>query len=115
MADGTERRRFSVRVNGAPSGVHCDETQKVLTALEHAFPDPDLRAVRVGCRQGGCGACRVKVIKGEYTTAKMSRAHVTEEEEAEGFALACRLYPQSDLEIEPAFLGPRGRQQKQDN
>lgn len=115
MADGSATRRFSIRIKGATRAVSCDETQKVLTAMELEFPDPLLRPVRVGCRQGGCGACRVKVTKGDYTTAKMSHAHVTQEERDQGYALACRLFPNSDLEIEPAFLGPRARMEKQDN
>lgn len=107
MADGTMTRSFTIRFKGADRPVTCDESQKVLIAMEQAFPDSRLQPVRVGCRQGGCGACRVKVTKGDYTTAKMSRAHVTEAEQAQGYALACRIYPQSDMEIESAFLGPR--------
>lgn len=115
MADGSATRRFDIRFKGQDRTVSCAETEKVLLAMEQAFPDPALRPVRVGCRQGGCGACRVKVTSGEYITAKMSRAHVTEEEEKEGFALACRVFPQSDLEIEAAFLGPRRPKEQQDN
>lgn len=61
-----------------------------------------VRAIDVGCRGGGCGVCRVEVLEGHYETQKMSRRHVTEAEEAEGFALACRLVATSDLVITPA-------------
>lgn len=115
MADGTATRTFSIKVKGAAQAVPCAETTKVLTAIEQVFTDPRLRPVRVGCRQGGCGACRIKVTSGDFTTGQISRAHVTEEEQAQGYTLACRTFPQSDLEIESAFLGPRARQEKQDN
>lgn len=58
------------------------------------------RAIDVGCRGGGCGLCKVKVLHGDYQTKRMSKAHISEEEAALGFALACRLTPLSDLEIE---------------
>lgn len=58
------------------------------------------RAIDVGCRGGGCGLCKVKVLQGDYETKRMSRAHISEEEKAMGFALACRLTPLSDLVLE---------------
>lgn len=57
-------------------------------------------AINVGCRGGGCGLCKIKVLQGDYQTKRMSRAHISEEEQALGFALACRLTPLSDLVIE---------------
>ena len=55
--------------------------------------------IRVGCRAGGCGMCKVRVLCGDYTAGKMSRAHVSEAEEREGFVLACRTLPAGALEI----------------
>lgn len=109
MADGSRQRIFTIRIKGTDLAVPCAQTEKVLLAIEQAVPFPKPKPVRVGCRQGGCGACRVRVISGEYTTDKMSRAHVTEEELAQGYALSCRLYPASDLVIEPAFISPQER------
>lgn len=106
---------FRVTINGAEAPIICRAEQKLLFAIEEQVPFPHPRPVRVGCRKGGCGACRIKVTSGDYVTAKMSRDHVTEAEERQGFALACRLTPQSDLEIETAFLGPRrGREGQND-
>lgn len=90
-------------IKGGAVARPCASGEKALTALERAGE----RAVRIGCRQGGCGACRVRVLSGDYSTGKMSKAHVTDAEAAQGFALCCRLFPESDLVIEPAFLGPR--------
>ena len=58
--------------------------------------------IPVGCRGGGCGVCRIRVLEGEYTTRRMSRKHVSETDEAEGVALACRVVPTTDLVIELA-------------
>lgn len=58
--------------------------------------------IPVGCRGGGCGVCRVRVVEGEYTTKRMSRKHVSEADEADGVALACRIIPLSDIVVELA-------------
>lgn len=100
--------KFKVQIRGEALPDLCARDEKVLLALEKGAQT----SVRVGCRQGGCGACRVRVISGRYTTDKMSRAHVSEAERAEGYALSCRLYPQSDLVIEAAFVDPRERRRK---
>lgn len=109
MADGTAPRTFTITIKGTGQTVPCGETEKVLLALEAATPFPHRPPVRVGCRQGGCGACRVRVLSGDYTTGKMSRSHVSDDEEADGYALSCRLFPASDLVIEPAFVTPQER------
>lgn len=53
-----------------------------------------------GCHNGGCGVCKIKVHSGEYSTLKMSRKHISEEEEKRGVVLACRILPQSEMVIE---------------
>ncbi|MBL6751046.1 MAG: 2Fe-2S iron-sulfur cluster binding domain-containing protein [Nevskia sp.] len=58
------------------------------------------RGIPVGCRGGGCGVCKVRVLDGDYRTAKMSRACVSEQEQAQGYALACRLYADGDLRLQ---------------
>lgn len=58
------------------------------------------KGIPVGCRGGGCGICRIRVTQGSYHCKKMSQAHVSDQEMMEGIALACRLYPESDLEVE---------------
>ena len=107
MPDSQTEKSFCVRIKGSETPIHCRQRQLLLFAIEEQLPYPNTRPVRVGCRKGGCGACRIKVSSGSYSTLKMSRDHVSEAEEHSGYALACRLMPQSDLEIETAFLGPR--------
>ena len=43
--------------------------------------------------------CRIQVLAGEYHTAKMSRDQVSAQDEAEGIALSCRTFADSDLRI----------------
>ena len=101
-----ETKSHFIWIKGEEIPTICREDERVLYALERdgrAGP----KAVRVGCRQGGCGACRVRVVSGRFETGKMSRAHVSPDEQTQGYALSCRLFPRSDLVLEPAFVGPR--------
>ena len=41
----------------------------------------------------------VRVVEGNYRTGKMSTAKVSAEDQANGYVLACRLYPLKDLLI----------------
>lgn len=52
------------------------------------------------CTFGGCGTCRVKVEAGQiaYPDGELPLS-MTDEEHAEGYALACQARPQSDLVI----------------
>lgn len=74
----------------------CPEDEKVLIAMERLGRDD----IFVGCRGGGCGICKVRVVSGAYRAGKMSKLQVSDEEAAAGYALACRIYPLADLQIE---------------
>jgi ferredoxin len=53
-----------------------------------------------GCSGGGCGVCKIIVRRGLVSAFKpMSREHITEEELSRNVALACCVYPRSDLDI----------------
>ncbi len=91
-------RRFSIMIDGAADAFACSTDTPVLIAMERS----GRKAIAVGCRGGGCGFCRVHVRAGAYRTGRMSRAHVTAEEEHQGYALACRLFPLDDLVLAPA-------------
>ena len=79
----------------------CRPQESVL----HAVARLGQSAIPVGCRGGGCGVCRIRVLRGAMVTRRMSRAHISAAEEAEGITLACRTFPLEDLDIE--VLGPR--------
>ena len=59
------------------------------------------RGIPVGCLGGGCGVCKVRLLKG--TARKLgpvSRAHVSMQEEEQGYTLACRASPECAVELE---------------
>ncbi len=61
------------------------------------------KGIPVGCVNGGCGVCKVKIVQGTVETlGPVSRAHVTHEEECQGFTLACRVGPTSEVVLEVA-------------
>lgn len=74
----------------------CLPGETVLRAAErnarHELP--------VGCRGGGCGVCRIRVLRGQFVAGRMSRAHISDADLAHGITLACRTVPQESLEIE---------------
>ena len=74
----------------------CRDDVDVLRGMERL----NYKGIPVGCRGGGCGVCKVTVVSGDYETKKMSRAYVSEEEEAAGTVLACRLFARGDLRLE---------------
>ena len=81
----------------------CPEGEGVLQAMERQ----GRRAIPVGCRNGGCGLCLVKITEGQFRAGPMSRRHVPAEHSEQGFALACRVYPQSDLRLRLATTSDR--------
>ncbi|MDR2013367.1 MAG: 2Fe-2S iron-sulfur cluster binding domain-containing protein [Rhodanobacter sp.] len=72
----------------------CKGNESVLHALVRAR-----KRIPTGCRGGGCGVCKVEVVAGSYSKRAMSRAHVSETEEAERRVLACCIYPTADLQL----------------
>lgn len=74
----------------------CAAGENILKAMERL----NRKGIPVGCRGGGCGVCKVRINAGRYSTKKMSREHVSVNEEAAGIGLACRLLPASDLALQ---------------
>lgn len=95
-------RRVTVTVEGCGSASASTE-ERVLVALERAQGFGQLkglpRKLPVGCRRGGCGICRARILDGEYRVTPMSRAHVSAADEADGVVLACAIYAQTDLTL----------------
>lgn len=85
-----------VTVSAAGESFACAEDMNVLVAMERSR----CRAIPVGCRNGGCGACKVRVTAGRFHSAKMNRAVVSAMEEEQGCALACKLYPREDISVQ---------------
>jgi ferredoxin len=85
-----------VRIEGGGEPFDCDADTALLVVMRQR----GLAEIPIGCRRGGCGVCKVRVVEGRFRSAKMSRAHITLEEQKAGWVLACRIYPETDLVIE---------------
>jgi ferredoxin len=86
---------FQITIANTAETFACAEELNLLQAMEKLHR----KGIPVGCRNGGCGVCKVEVTDGRYAKRKMSRAVVSAEEEARGCVLACKIYPQSDLRV----------------
>jgi ferredoxin len=99
-----------IAVPGLAQSVKCHPGASVLDAFEHArqpLTSGDAALVRIGCRRGGCGVCKVRVLEGSYRATPMSRAHVSEDDQAEGLVLACCVYPETDLTVSSVPQSPK--------
>ncbi|MFH1605541.1 MAG: CDP-6-deoxy-delta-3,4-glucoseen reductase [Pseudomonadota bacterium] len=88
---------MSHEVTTRPSGhsfhVEADETVLVAALREGV-------GLAHGCRNGACGSCKGKLLKGNVDYGKHSESALTAAEQAEGFALFCVARPLSDIVIE---------------
>jgi ferredoxin len=85
----------TVTIEDDGSSYRCSDTLTLLEGMESLGK----KGIPVGCRGGGCGVCKVHVLSGSYTKRVMSREHVSEQDEAQGCVLACRVRPTSALSL----------------
>jgi NAD(P)H-flavin reductase/ferredoxin len=72
--------------------------QTLLAAiLEHG------RYLRYGCKNGGCGTCKIQLLEGEIEQGRSSLA-LSSSERAEGYALLCSAVPQSDCTVDASAM-----------
>ena len=86
---------FRVSVEGSDKMITCLADETLLKAMARQ----GISNIPVGCRNGGCGVCKIRVTEGTYKTGKMSIKHVTQVERNDGYALACKAFPKSDLTV----------------
>jgi len=86
---------YTVTIAETQESYRCLDERSVLQGMEALGK----KGIPVGCRQGGCGVCKVLVLQGSYSKRVMSRAHISAEEEAGGCVLSCRIKPTSDLRV----------------
>lgn len=96
-------QKFNVLIEDTGEQFACAETRSLLEGMAAL----GRKGIPVGCRNGGCGVCRVAIVSGDFATGRMSRACVSEADEREGRVLACRTRPQSDIRL--VALGPLKR------
>lgn len=91
---------WMVEVDGGGQAFPCRSDQNLLAAMISARQT----SIKVGCRSGGCGVCRVQITQGRYQSQKMTRSRISEADEAAGIVLACRIHPQGDIALTPLPL-----------
>ena len=87
--------RFDVVIEDTGESFRCADSRSLLEGMEAL----GRKGIPVGCRNGGCGVCKVQVSSGTYASRVMSREHVSEEDERCGRVLACRVRPTSDVRL----------------
>lgn len=86
---------YSVRLEPIGIDMEVEEDETILAAaFRQGIP------LMHGCKEGQCSACKSVLIEGEAEHGDYSTFALSEMEEAEGKVLLCRLYAQSDLEVE---------------
>ena len=88
-------RTFLITLEDTGEHYPCKPEESLLCGMERLGK----RGIPVGCRGGGCGVCKVRVVAGNYSKRVMSRACLSVEEEAAGIVLACRVRPNSDIRL----------------
>lgn len=87
---------YNINVINRHKKFKCRPDQSLLTGMQHQ----QKQAINIGCRGGGCGICKIRILSGNYMAKKMSSNHVTPEQRTYGIALSCRVFPRSDMTIE---------------
>lgn len=96
--------QVTITFEGAqPLELECRENEDIITAgLRQGL------LLLSDCRQGICGACRGFLEAGHYDELLSYSPHVLAEQDAEdGWILACRLCPRSDLLIDFEYAADR--------
>ncbi|MFV0393732.1 MAG: 2Fe-2S iron-sulfur cluster-binding protein [Coprobacillaceae bacterium] len=89
-------KEYQITIDDIHTTITCRDNENILQAMSRQ----GLRNIIYGCYGGGCGKCLIHILKGEYHIhQKMSRAHISIEEEDTGRVLACCVQPTSDITI----------------
>lgn len=97
MSRSDEVHAFQIQVSPGGDTFRCPGSETLLQGMVGLRR----KGIPSGCRNGGCGICKIRVLTGHVSKAgTMSRAHVSLQQEEQGFCLACRVKPLSDLTVE---------------
>lgn len=91
---------YNIQLTESDESFICREGENILESMCRLGK----RGIPLGCRGGGCGVCKIAVLKGKYETRRMSQCHISNDDLQHGVVLACRIYPESDLELR--VIGP---------
>lgn len=93
------RPKVSVSVAQTGESYVCATTESLLAGMLRL----GRKGIPVGCVNGGCGVCKVRILEGAVQPiGPVSRAHVSPTEEADGYTLACRVAPTEAVRLEVA-------------
>jgi ferredoxin len=91
------RPKVAVHVAQTGEQFPCAHNESLLTGMLRL----GRKGIPVGCVNGGCGVCKVRILDGQVRAlGPISRAHVTQEEESQGITLACRVAPETPVRLE---------------
>jgi ferredoxin len=91
------RPKVTVHVVQTGEEFPCATTESLLNGMLRL----GRKGIPVGCVNGGCGVCKVRIVEGEVTVlGPVSRAHVSAEEQSQGCTLACRVAPTTPVRLE---------------
>ncbi|MGR4897338.1 2Fe-2S iron-sulfur cluster-binding protein [Stenotrophomonas sp. LARHCG68] len=101
--------RVQVRIAQTGDSYACSTSESLLSGMLRL----GRKGIPAGCVNGGCGVCKVRVLEGAVRTlGPISCAHVSAQEQAQGYTLACRVAPLEAVCLQvtqrlrkPFFLG----------
>jgi ferredoxin len=97
MMEGRRLRAgvFTVTLNAVGDAIACGPGESVLAAILRSGA-----SVVFGCRGGGCGTCKMRLISGQVDHGRCSTAVLPEEEKQNGWFLSCQARALGDLTVE---------------
>jgi ferredoxin len=90
-----DARAYTITLTPIGETVVCPREETVLGAILRSGAK-----VLFGCRGGGCGTCKMRLISGTVEHGRCSAAVLLEEEKANGAFLSCQARALSDLTVE---------------
>jgi NAD(P)H-flavin reductase/ferredoxin len=89
---------FQIRILPFDHQIGCKQGQSLLAAILEQG-----RYVRYGCKNGGCGSCKVRLVDGDIDQGGSPLA-LSPSERAEGYALLCTSVPLSDCTVDASVM-----------
>ena len=86
---------YTITLRPVGGTVACGPEETVLAAILRSGA-----SVMFGCRGGGCGTCKMRMISGLVEHGRCSTAALSKEERKSGWFLSCQARALSDLTIE---------------
>lgn len=85
---------FNIKISSWPQTIVARKNETVLeAALREGVPYPH------NCRSGECGECKTKLLNGDVKHDPYSKSELSDSERKDGYVLACRSRPTSDVEV----------------